>query len=361
MGGKRAYSDDVLRIIGEHPRAWHMVDADPAIVLWWSAVFDGWLDEVAARIRAYELDGEELWRSIVYANGKNGKGGPAQVPVDPVDRLAAWLIGQKGNFSAKPLGWNPSAFTGDQRWKGTAGFMKQGPAALAAGFPASTVNRDPMADKVAAWQGVAGFRSLPPQAWGKSSVEAEKIAGSVAAWQGVAGYKHVSKAGRAKGFPDSVIREAIARATAMPRLQGAATFADLSTWAPDFQPGDLVTIDPPYAGTTGYGEVLPRDRVVELALMADTAGARVIVHEAEPVIESGASSWRLEALYPHICPPERWRSLDLRKGERRNQDTWRKRGRNGAREVVTINFEPAGRLGEQVPLFALGQPMEATA
>jgi hypothetical protein len=159
-------------------------------------------------------------------------------------------------------------------------------------------------------------------------------ADNVAAWQGVAGYGHVSEAGKAKGFPDRVNREAIAQATAMPRLQGSATFADLSTWAPDFQAGDLVTIDPPYAGTTGYGEVLPRDRVVELALQADAAGARVLIHEAEAVIAAPG-----------------WQALDLRKGERQNQDTWRKRGKNGAREVATINFEPAGRLGEQVNLF----------
>lgn len=328
MGGKRAYSDDVLRIIGEHPRTWHMVDADPAIILWWSAVFGGWLDEIAARIRAYDLDGEELWRSIVYANGQDGKDGPAQVPVNPIDRLAAWLIAQKGNFSAKPLGWNPSAFIGDQRWKGAAGFASVTQAMIDAGwidagFPASKVNRDPMADKIAAWQGVAGWNDPGDKA-------------------------------RAQGFPDRVSKAATSdKVAAWPRLQGAATFADLNAWSPDFQPGDLVTIDPPYAGTTGYGEALPRHRVVELALMADAAGARVIVHEAEAVIPAGttaARSWRrLE------CSATRrniWRSLDLRKGERRNQDTWRKRGKNGAREVVTLNFEPADRIGLQGDLFS---------
>ena len=144
MGGKRAYSADVLRILGDWPKIWRMVDADPAIVLWWSAVFGGWLDKVAARIRAYELDGEELWRSIVYANGQNGKDGPAQVPVDPVERAAAWLLAQKGNFSGRPLSWNPSSFTGEQRW-----------------------------------QGAAGFRKLSPKAWEKSSVEAEKVASNI--------------------------------------------------------------------------------------------------------------------------------------------------------------------------------------
>lgn len=326
MGGKRAYSDDVLRIIGEHPKTWHMVDADPAIVLWWSAVFGGWLDEVADRIRAYDLDGEELWRSIVYANGKDGKDGPAQVPVDPVERLAAWLIAQKGNFSAKPLGWNSSAFTGDQRWQGAAGFNQWDASRPRQGNWATfkAIETEKIADKVAAWQGVAGYGPGGGNDPRRSPSRAE-TSDKVAAWQG-------------------------------PRLAAAATFADLNTWAPDFQPGDLVTIDPPYSGTTGYGEALPRDRVVELALMADTAGACVLVHEAEAVIEPGAASWRLEALHPNICAPEHWRSLGLRKGERKNQDTWRKRGKHGAREVVTINFEPAGRLGLQGELFKEHEP-----
>jgi len=285
MGGKRAYSADVLRILGDWPKTWCMVDADPAIVLWWSAVFGGWLGEVAERIRAYDLDGEELWRSIVYANGKDGADGPAAVPGDPVDRLAAWLIAQKGNFSAKPLTWNPMAFAGGQ------------------------------------------------------------------AWQGVAGYGHVSEAGKAMGYQDRVSAAAIAAAIRRsPSAKGWSTFADLNTWEPDFQSGDLVTIDPPYAGTTGYGEVLPRHRVVELAEMADAAGARVLVHEAEPII-GRPGSLAMASTGVRIARPEAWRAVELRKGERRQQDTWRKRGRNGAREVVTINFEPAGRLPEQVDIW----------
>jgi len=311
MGGKRAYSADVLRILGDWPKTWAMVDADPAIALWWSAVFGGWLGKVAERIRAYPLDGEALWRSIVYVNGQDGKDGLARVPDDPVDRLAAWLIAQKGNFSAKPLTWRPVELAGEQAWQGVAGFTEY----------------DASKPRAGNW---ATFRAI----------EAEKIARKVDTWQGVAGYGHVSAKGREWGFPDRVNREAIADGAARTaKPSGWALHADLDAWAPDVQPGDLVTIDPPYLGTTGYGAALTRDRVVELALMADAAGARVLVHEAEPILDlgDGRTWWR-------------WGAVDLRMGERREQNTWRQRGGNGTREVVTINFEPAGRLGEQMML-----------
>jgi hypothetical protein len=292
-----------------------MVDADPAIHLWWSAVFDGWLDKVAERIRDFELDGEELWRSIVYLNGKDGSYGPATVPSQPVGRLAAWLIAQKGNFSAKPLTWAPGALPNCPTWQGVAGFSS------------------------------SGF-------WAKRGAKGENMAQEAAMWQGVAGYGHVSRTGKAMGFPDRVNAAAIAEGAILtPSGTGCSKWADLNVWAPDVQPGDLVAIDPPYASTTGYGPTLTRDRVVELALQADAAGARVLVHEAEAVITPGVPARRLEATFSHLVAPEKWRAVELRKGERRNQDTWRKRGKNGAREVVTINFEPAGRLGVQEELF----------
>lgn len=105
------------------------------------------------------------------------------------------------------------------------------------------------------------------------------------------------------------------------RLQaGAALFLDLAASSPVVRPGDLVTIDPPYRGTTSYGSALSRERVVELAQEAHEHGARVLVHEAEPVIEGGP-----------------WRSLELQRTRGKKQRTWSKQ----KAEWVTINFEPA--------------------
>lgn len=289
MGGKRAYAHGILDLLGDWPRRWVMIDADPAIVLWWSAVFCGWLDEVAERIRTYELDGEALWRSIVYANGKDGSEGPAPVPDDPVGRLAAWLVAQKGNFSAKPVTWNGCAMAGTHTWGGVAG--------------------------------CAAHARSSPQWSDRPELSARLVADAVDKWRGVAGYGAPSEAARAMGFSDRVVtrslRETVARWT---RPSGEAIHADLNAAAPDAVEGDLVTIDPPYEGTTDYGAAdLPRSRVVELALLAHAAGARVLVHEREAVLSGGP-----------------WRSIPLRRTSGGASRTWAP-----TPEVVTINFEPA--------------------
>lgn len=54
----------------------------------------------------------------------------------------------------------------------------------------------------------------------------------------------------------------------------------------------VVYVDPPYAGTLGYSKLdLPRERVVELALAWDRAGAQVLVSEGAPVEELVAQGW----------------------------------------------------------------------
>lgn len=54
----------------------------------------------------------------------------------------------------------------------------------------------------------------------------------------------------------------------------------------------VVYVDPPYAGTHGYSALdLSRERVVELALAWDRAGAQVLVSEGAPVAELVAQGW----------------------------------------------------------------------
>ena len=64
---------------------------------------------------------------------------------------------------------------------------------------------------------------------------------------------------------------------------------------------------------------MPRERVVELAEKAHAAGARVLVHEAEPILAGGP-----------------WRAVELRRLIGENQRTWAPTG-----EWATISFEPA--------------------
>ena len=269
MGGKRSYADGVLDILGTWPKRWLLIDADLAIVEFWQAAFAGLLPAVAEVIRNAPADGEELWRLWTSE----------PVPADPVERVARWIVGQKGNFSAKPLSY------GSDGWSGVAGWTAQEPGS---NYP-ERCRREPVAEKVERWSGVAGFASLSPLAH---------------EW----------------GFRDRIVREDLADKAGALQPVGEALYLDLAASSPVAHPGDLVTIDPPYRGTSGYGVALSRERVVELAQGAHERGARVLVHEAEPVIEGGP-----------------WRSLRLQRTRGKGQRTWSKQ----KAEWVTINFEPA--------------------
>ena len=196
MGGKRAVAEHVLEILGTWPTRWLMVDADVAIVEFWQAVFGGWLSAVAQIIRDAPCDGEELWnlwmsepvpvhplervaRWQVVSAGQYGgcptvatdgrwtrPGGIALAPwkwkydddktkglqkdllAVRNKRLARWIVGQKGNFSARPLSYG-------EKWKGVAGFRPLSEAAAAAGY--SEIRKAGTADRIAARrEGVAG-------------------------------------------------------------------------------------------------------------------------------------------------------------------------------------------------------------
>ena len=58
---------------------------------------------------------------------------------------------------------------------------------------------------------------------------------------------------------------------------------------PQLPPGSVVYIDPPYVNTTGYAHDLGRDAVCELAERWASAGAWVVISEAEPLSE--LSGW----------------------------------------------------------------------
>lgn len=58
---------------------------------------------------------------------------------------------------------------------------------------------------------------------------------------------------------------------------------------PSCYPGAFVYLDPPYKGTTGYHDDLPREKVLELAQRWHAAGSPVVVSEAEPLPLPG---WR---------------------------------------------------------------------
>jgi hypothetical protein len=60
---------------------------------------------------------------------------------------------------------------------------------------------------------------------------------------------------------------------------------------PALPPGTVAYMDPPYVGTTGYADDLPRAEVVALARRWAAAGATVAISEAEAIPELVAEGW----------------------------------------------------------------------
>jgi hypothetical protein len=100
----------------------------------------------------------------------------------------------------------------------------------------------------------------------------------------------------------------------------------------DLPPGTVCFMDPPYVGTTGYGNDLPREDVVALARRWRDAGARVYISEAEPLPSLVADGWHAVEI------------TSQRSGQKR---TFSKQ----QREWVTCSHPPAWRPAEQRGLF----------
>ena len=96
-------------------------------------------------------------------------------------------------------------------------------------------------------------------------------------------------------------------------------------------PGSVVYIDPPYVNTTGYAHDLGRDAVCELAERWASAGAWVVISEAEPLAELG------------------WHHVEIT-GERVGQKrTFSKQ----QREYLTMSQPPRWRPSVQHTLFSM--------
>jgi hypothetical protein len=116
--------------------------------------------------------------------------------------------------------------------------------------------------------------------------------------------------------------------------------------AAELDPGEIgvdartfVYIDPPYAGTTGYGPTLSRAEVVEVARRFGAAGAVVAISEGEPVAELTGDGWQV---------------VDITTAHRGQPRSFAK----SRREFLTMNRPPHGRPAVQPSLFDLD---EATA
>ena len=95
-------------------------------------------------------------------------------------------------------------------------------------------------------------------------------------------------------------------------------------------PGSIVYIDPPYVGTTGYGHNLTREEVCAIAERWASAGALVVISEAEPLAELSG-----------------WHQVEIT-GERKGQKrTFSKQ----QREYLTMSRPPCWRPSMQRAVF----------
>lgn len=96
--------------------------------------------------------------------------------------------------------------------------------------------------------------------------------------------------------------------------------------------GAVVFVDPPYVGTTGYANDLPRSEVVDLVLRWQAAGALVAVSEQEPIAELVSRGWHSVEI------------TNERVGQRRTFSRQQ-------REWLTVSEAPRWRPARQASLF----------
>ena len=121
------------------------------------------------------------------------------------------------------------------------------------------------------------------------------------------------------------------RLSALPTLPASILPDARDIDPPQLPPGSVVYIDPPYVNTTGYAHDLGREAVCELAERWASAGAWVVISEAEPLAELG------------------WHQVEIT-GERVGQKrTFSKQ----QREYLTMSQSPLWRPSIQSTLFCM--------
>jgi len=330
MGSKNGYATAILNVLGlrsgQGAEAVLLCDAGPWAKVWQVLVDPQGCRDVAAVIRGWiGEDARALWDRLWAEPVADGWGSRD---------VAAWFW-----INAHSLGNIPATHNGE-RWVGVGG-------GLHFDSPESRKARG-------CWGGTLGGKGCLERIeaaapWPPSSIVHGDAAAvsprDVAAW--------IWKAGNSyrRGDPSSGFDDAAARVASGAKWGADTTAAALRSldtppvWPPtaiahaDAQqvpvperlpPGSVVYIDPPYQGTTGYADDLPRAQVLALAQRWAEAGALVCVSEAEPLALEG---WH------HV------EITDCRVGQKR---TFSKQ----KREWLTLSQPPAWVPERQADMFA---------
>jgi len=276
QGAKRRYATAVLSAFGLRPGqgAARVVLNDPGTWgLAWQAMLDPQAVQGAVRVVRGWAQQRLEGRALFEALATRPQ------PDDPAEWLAAFLALQDGSFGARPV----IASEVSAVWR-TAGYAR------AASLPEGAGTRSNNGFK---WR-------LNPAGLARRLSRAASVRWPVAT---------------------TILRSSAAE------LDPRALGVDRHT---------RVYIDPPYAGTTGYGPTLGRAEVVEVARRFAVAGATVAISEGEPVAELVGEGWQVVDI------------TTVHRGQPRSFTKSR-------REWLTMNRPPAHRPAVQASLFDLDE------
>lgn len=317
MGGKFRWAPRLLGLLGLHPGqgadALLLADAGPCGWAWQALLDPATCREVAATLRGWKgEDPRALWTRLAAE----------PPPVGLVERTAVFLRLQAENYIGDAVHedgerWHRCGYRAPnaaRRATGTTTCLRvesqssrldalasiRWPESIAV-HHGSAEGIDPAG--VARWLWLQARTCNSLSTWWEEGVlvTADKATGRVQR----AGQTHTKQSCQRRNGDDSATgmqspATAAARAEVLHRLAWPPT-AILHGRAEGLEPvGDLrgavVYLDPPYRGRTAYAADCPRDRVLDLARRWSTAGATVLISEAEPLTELGG--WDVACLNP---------------------------------------------------------------
>lgn len=314
MGSKRRFAQDILRVLGLQPgqgaAGYLLSDAGPWGAVWNVILQPGGAEAVASELRLVGTrPGEETpleaWRRAV----RLGWGA-----LDAPEQVALWMTAQGGAWHRTPI------------------FEQEGRVVARRIGSETTLTPAPQPDLEERGLGVEGMahrttaaaRWLLAAGWAYRRGQPES-----SVHPGITGSTWAAWAGRAK--PQELARRVAAvpfAAQAAVAMRCRAEDLPIPEALPD---GSVVYLDPPYAGTTGYGASMSREGVLELARAWALTGATVAISEAVGLAGELGPGWREVDITSH-------HKNGMNHGEARM-------------EWITMNREPAWRPSVQVWLF----------
>lgn len=285
MGNKAGYADAILKVLGlkpgqgAHHYLWCEPDAGCRLLL--HAYRDRELCAAAADVlRGWHGEPSRALWDRLKSEGEFG-----DTPIDDPREVARfmWVMGRTFNVSPHSVGFIPEESNAGQKVWG-------------AHAPAK------FAERLEAAPTVAGHAEVQPDA---RTVDPRDVARWILlrlrAWRfdwhtvaEMAAFPALPKDGRAD---EKQLSERTAKLPTLPSIiSGSAENVEPPEQLP---PGTICYMDPPYVDTIGYNDDLARERVVELALKWQKAGATVCISEAEPLPALMAQGWHSREITFH--------------------------------------------------------------